>query len=147
MSTATSHIKTEKQFVPVLRFNEFEGKWIANKLGATCKLIMGQSPDSKSYNDEGDGYYLIQGNADIKYRLTSPRQWTNEPTKICEVGDIILTVRAPVGAVARSIHNACIGRGVCVIREVDGFEINFIYCLHLDLFTYISIVYPFKLLS
>src|SRR5690606_7302473 len=58
----------------------------------------------------------IQGNADCNNRKTSPRIWTSHPTKTCEVGDIIMTVRAPVGYVSRSIHKACIGRGVCAIR-------------------------------
>ena len=88
---------------------------------------MGQSPDSTSYNSNGIGLYLIQGNADIKKRKTLPRVWTDTPTKECKVGDIIMTVRAPVGAVAKSIHNACIGRGVCAIRNNQHSVSNYIY--------------------
>ena len=107
-----------KKLVPELRFKGFEGEFEYKKLGDVSNVIMGQSPDSKSYNENREGYYLIQGNADIKNRISSPRQWTNMPTKTCEIGDVILTVRAPVGAVAKSLHNACIGRGVCVIRNL-----------------------------
>jgi type I restriction enzyme S subunit len=125
-------MKYEIQNTPQLRFPGFEGEFEYKKLGDTCNIIMGQSPNSKSYNENGEGYYLIQGNADIKNRTTCPRQWTNMPTKICEIGDIILTVRAPVGAVAKSIHNACIGRGVCVIRNSVKYDLEYIYQFLLD---------------
>jgi type I restriction enzyme S subunit len=85
--------------------------------GEIADVNMGQSPDSASYNENHQGLPLIQGNADIKDRKSSPRIWTSEPTKTCEIGDLILTVRAPVGSVARSLHQACIGRGVCSINS------------------------------
>jgi type I restriction enzyme, S subunit len=87
-----------------------------SKLGEVAVVNMGQSPSSASYNDKGIGSYLIQGNADIKDRKSFPRQWTSEPTKFCDVGDTLMTVRAPVGAIAKSEHHACIGRGVCSIK-------------------------------
>ncbi|WP_199269170.1 restriction endonuclease subunit S [Polaribacter sp. L3A8] len=101
--------------------------WEEKKLGEVSIITMGQSPDSKSYNEKGKGSFLIQGNADIKGRITSPRQWTNEPTKTCEIGDLILTVRAPVGSIAKSLHNACIGRGVCSIKNNKNSNIEFLY--------------------
>lgn len=88
---------------------------------------MGQSPESKAYNIEGLGKPLVQGNADIEDRKTRPRNWTTQITKECRVGDIIMTVRAPVGHVARSLHNACIGRGVCAIRNAQVSDIDFLY--------------------
>ena len=93
---------------------------------------MGQSPSSASYNFNGNGIPLIQGNADLKNRVSSPRSWTTEATKECIIGDLILTVRAPVGAVAKSIHNACIGRGVCAIRNNTTSSNEFIYQILLD---------------
>ena len=99
------------------RFKEFEGgEWKEVRLGEVADVIMGQSPDSKEYNAEANGIFLIQGNADIKNRLSSPRIWTKHITKTCEIGDILMTVRAPVGAIAKSIHDACIGRGMCAIK-------------------------------
>jgi len=118
--------------IPQLRFPEFSGQWEEKKLGDVANIIMGQSPDSKSYNVNAIGVYLIQGNADIEDRKTAPRIWTTSPTKECKVGDIIMTVRAPVGAVAKSEHNACIGRGVCVIRNNQHGVSNYIYQLLLD---------------
>jgi len=121
----------QKIFSQKLRFKKEDGseypKWEEKKLGDISNIIMGQSPDSKSYNNDGDGIYLIQGNADIEDRKSNPRSWTNEPTKECKVGDLILTVRAPVGAIAKSLHNACIGRGVCVIRNKETSSLEYLY--------------------
>jgi len=112
---------------PRLRFNEFEGAWSKLSLDEISIVNMGQSPSSKSYNQSGEGVLLIQGNADIKDRLTNPRQWTSEPTKKCKIGDLILTVRAPVGTIAKSKHNACIGRGVCSISNNSKSDIEYLY--------------------
>jgi type I restriction enzyme, S subunit len=67
---------------------------------------MGQSPGSASYNTERLGLPLIQGNANIKNRKTAPKVYTSDVTKQCEVGDIILSVRAPVGETTISVHNS-----------------------------------------
>ncbi len=113
--------------VPKLRFKEFSGEWEEKKLGEITEITMGQSPSSNSYNSDNNGIPLIQGNADIQNRLSNPRNYTTEKTKECRVGDLILTVRAPVGSVAKSIHNACIGRGVCAIKNNKGSINEFIY--------------------
>lgn len=106
--------------------------WEMKTLDDICKIVMGQSPNSTSYNSENVGIPLIQGNADIFNRKTKPRNWTTEPTKNCSKGDLIMTVRAPVGAVAKSLHNACIGRGVCAIKEKSENSLEFIYQFLLD---------------
>jgi type I restriction enzyme S subunit len=92
--------------------------WDKKKLGNIADIIMGQSPKSQYYNSESIGYPLIQGNADIYKRKTWPKKHTSELTKKCKVDDIIMSVRAPVGIIAKSIHEACIGRGVCAIRSI-----------------------------
>ncbi|MBN2893629.1 MAG: restriction endonuclease subunit S [Bacteroidales bacterium] len=96
------------------------------KLGKIAEINMGQSPSSINYNENKKGSILIQGNADIKNRKIKQRYWTTQITKECEVNDIILTVRAPVGAVALSNYKACIGRGVCAIRMKEGKQ-NYLY--------------------
>ena len=110
----------QKIFSRELRFKDDEGRdypeWEEKKLGDIAYITMGQSPSSSCYNEEYIGLPLIQGNADVKDRKTSPRLYTSEITKICEIGDIIMSVRAPVGAISMSLHNACIGRGVCSIK-------------------------------
>ena len=118
--------------VPEIRFEGFSGGWEEKKLGDVTEIVMGQSPSSTSYNSNKNGIPLIQGNADIENRLSSPRNWTTEITKECKVGDLILTVRAPVGAVSKSVHNACIGRGVCAIRSKGQSSNEFIYQFLLD---------------
>ena len=126
----------QKIFSQELRFKDDNGNdfadWEERKLGEICEIVMGQSPDSNSYNSDAVGIPLIQGNADIQDRLTNPRNHTTKPTKKCEVGDLILTVRAPVGAVAKSIHDACIGRGVCSIKNKLNSNIEFIFQFLLD---------------
>lgn len=109
-----------KKRVPELRFPEFEGEWEERKLGEVAEIIMGQSPKSENYNDDRIGIPLIQGNADIKNRRTSPTIYTTQITKMCNIGDLILSVRAPVGHIAISKHNACIGRGVCAIKTIQS---------------------------
>lgn len=121
----------QKIFSQGIRFKDAQGnefpKWEDKKLGEVAEIIMGQSPDSSAYNSEGNGKYLIQGNADITGRETTPRNWTTQITKQCKVGDIIMTVRAPVGYIAKSLYDACIGRGVCAIRNKETSNINFLY--------------------
>ena len=104
-------------------------EWEEVRLGDVAEIIMGQSPSSKSYNENEEGMPLIQGNADCKNRKTAPRIYTTEKTKVCKIGDIIMTVRAPVGAISKAYHNACIGRGVCAIRTKDDNGFLYYYLL------------------
>ncbi len=114
-----------------LRFKDDNGnnfsKWEEKKLKQIASIQMGQSPDSSSYNIENIGVPLIQGNADIVNRKSYPRQYTSKPTKISDIGDILLTVRAPVGYVAKSYQKNCIGRGVCSIKNNEKSTNEFIY--------------------
>lgn len=101
--------------------------WKIIKLEDISKITMGQSPKSDTYNEDKIGIPLIQGNADCKNRKTIPRIYTTELTKECSVSDIIMTVRAPVGAITKSYHNACIGRGVCAIKPKEKNEYLYHY--------------------
>lgn len=77
---------------------------------------MGQSPSSNSYNTSGDGLPFYQGNADFGEENPVPRSWCTEPKKIAEKGDILISVRAPIGAINIADEKCCIGRGVAAIR-------------------------------
>ena len=90
--------------------------WEINSLSAISKIIMGQSPLSKFYNSNNNGLPLIQGNADILNRKTIIRNYTSSITKIGKQNDIIMSVRAPVGVIAKATFDCCLGRGVCAIR-------------------------------
>jgi type I restriction enzyme S subunit len=104
-----------------LRFKKDDGSeypaWEEKKLGDVATIVMGQSPKSSNYNMKKIGLPLIQGNADCENRKTQPKTFTSQITKECDIGDIIMSVRAPVGSISMSIHNACIGRGVCCIKH------------------------------
>ena len=102
-----------------MNINErFSGKWSDKSLSDLAVVTMGQSPSSVFYNSRGEGLPLIQGNADIEDRKTIERVWTVQGNKRCNLGDLILTVRAPVGSVAVASKNACIGRGVCGLKPI-----------------------------
>ena len=95
--------------------------WDVKLLGEASRISMGQSPLSKFYNTRGVGLPLVQGNADIKNRKTIIRQYSSQTTKLGKKGEVILTVRAPVGAVAKATFNCCLGRGVCSISYPNGY--------------------------
>ena len=105
---------SEEKLVPKLRF--IEETWPSEKLGNLCKITMGQSPSSKNYSKNSNDTILIQGNADLISGKIVPRIYTSEITKLSYPGDIILTVRAPVGDLAINEFDSCIGRGVCSIK-------------------------------
>ncbi|EJL6538733.1 restriction endonuclease subunit S [Vibrio cholerae] len=105
----------------------FSGEWKSYHLSYVAVIVMGSSPKSEAYNEHGIGLPLLQGNADIKNRISVPRVFTSEITKECEIGDILLSVRAPVGTVAISEHKACIGRGIAALHAKPNFDQSFIY--------------------
>ena len=107
------------QTVPEIRLDGFEGEWENKILSEVTNITMGQSPKSENYTDNPNDYILIQGNADIKDKQVVPRLWTTEVTKTAEIGDIILTVRAPVGDIGKTDYNVVIGRGVAAIKGND----------------------------
>ena len=90
-------------------------------------LIMGQSPPGKSYNKKGEGFPFIQGKAEFGNMYPSPILWTTQPTKIAEEGDILISVRAPVGDVNICPYRLCIGRGLAAIRIKEGSNIFYFY--------------------
>ncbi|PKE61115.1 restriction endonuclease subunit S [Macrococcoides caseolyticum] len=102
--------------VPDIRFKGFTDAWEQRKLGDVVKITMGQSPNSINYTNNPDDYILVQGNADMKNGFVHPRVWTTQITKTAEVGDIILSVRAPVGDVAKTDYDIVLGRGVAGIK-------------------------------
>ena len=101
---------------PAIRFRGFTDAWEQRKLGEICQVTMGQSPDGSTYSEIPSDYILVQGNADIKDGWVSPRIWTTQKTKTAEAGDLIMSVRAPAGAMGKTAYNVVLGRGVAGIK-------------------------------
>ncbi len=90
--------------------------WEQRKLGSIAEITMGQSPSSVNYTDNPNDYILVQGNADMKNGRVFPRVWTTQITKQADKGDLILSVRAPVGDIGKTDFDVVIGRGVASIK-------------------------------
>ncbi|MDF1484714.1 restriction endonuclease subunit S [Ramlibacter sp. H39-3-26] len=103
------------------RLPGFSGAWETKRLGDVAEIVMGQSPSSSNYNSIGKGLPLIQGNADILNRWAIKRTYTTQSTKRGKAGDILMSVRAPVGEISRTTFDVCLGRGVCAIRFPNAF--------------------------
>jgi type I restriction enzyme S subunit len=96
-------------------------------LSSVARLNMGQSPESSTYNETGEGLPFFQGKTDFGLRHPQARQYCVAPKKIAEKGDILISVRAPVGPVNIASETCCIGRGLGAIRAygVDQFFLYF----------------------
>lgn len=103
------------------RLSGFTEKWVETTLGDICQITMGQSPASEYYNTKGDGLPLIQGNADLDNRKSIIRFYSSRYSKCCDAGDIIMSVRAPVGSIGRAQYKSCLGRGVCALKYENDF--------------------------
>lgn len=90
--------------------------WEQRKLGSICKITMGQSPNGSTYSETPCDYILVQGNADLKDGWVVPRIWTSQITKTAKSGDLIMSVRAPAGAIGKTAYDVVIGRGVASIN-------------------------------
>ena len=101
---------------PKRRFAGFTDDWEQFELGDISKITMGQSPNSINYTDNPNDYILVQGNADMKNGKVYPRVWTTQITKKADPGDLILSVRAPVGDVGKTDFPIVIGRGIASIK-------------------------------
>ncbi|MEY0291184.1 restriction endonuclease subunit S [Providencia rettgeri] len=127
----------QKLFSQEIRFKDDNGcsfsKWEKTTLSCVASITMGTSPGSSHYNANQHGLPLIQGNADIKNRNSEPRVYTRQITKECHYNDILLSVRAPVGEVARSKHHACIGRGIAALKASGSNDQEFLYQLLLSI--------------
>ena len=90
----------------------------AKPLTEYCTLNMGQSPDSKTYNTQGNGLPFYQGNADFGETHPITRVWCSAPVKVAEDGDILISVRAPIGAMNMAVERCCIGRGLAALTPI-----------------------------
>ena len=94
--------------------------WEVKSLNQVADIVMGQSPDGASYNLEQEGTIFFQGSTDFDWRFPNVRQYTTSPTRFAQTGDILLSVRAPVGDLNISPFECCIGRGLAALRSKSG---------------------------
>ena len=95
-------------------------------LGEVCEIIAGQSPPGSTYRTNPEGLPFFQGKADFGLLNPVPRVWCVEPNKIALPGDILISVRAPVGPTNIADVKCCIGRGLAAIRCGGDADIEFI---------------------
>ncbi len=94
--------------------------WVDGQLSDIANITMGQSPDGSSYNEDGNGEIFYQGSTDFGIRFPSVRQYTTAPTRFAKKGDILMSVRAPVGATNIANNDCCIGRGLAALNSKVG---------------------------
>jgi type I restriction enzyme S subunit len=95
-------------------------------LSDIADITMGQSPSGKSYNEDGDGTVFYQGRGEFGWRFPSQRLFTTEPKRMAKEGDVLMSVRAPVGDLNVAYEGCCIGRGLAAIHSQYPS-----YCLYL----------------
>jgi type I restriction enzyme S subunit len=91
--------------------------WESGCLSDIANITMGQSPPGESYNEEGNGMIFYQGCTDFGNRYPTIRKFTTSPTRYAKQGDILLSVRAPVGTLNISKEDCCIGRGLASMNS------------------------------
>jgi len=104
-------------------------KWIETTLGEEFEIVMGQSPSSEFYNTNGEGLPFFQGKKEFSEKYPTIEKWTTEATKKADKGDILLSVRAPIGAVNISPAKCGIGRGLAAIKPNNKTRNSFIFYL------------------
>ncbi|CQI96600.1 restriction endonuclease subunit S [Yersinia sp. HM-2024] len=103
---------------------EIPAGWTVQALSQISNITMGQSPAGESYNEDGVGTLFFQGSTDFGWLFPTPRQYTTSPARMAKKGDILLSVRAPVGDMNISNADCCIGRGLAALNSKshsDGF--------------------------
>ena len=106
--------------------NDLPPGWTTARLADVAEVILGQSPPGRSYNTLGQGLPFFQGKAEFGRIHPEIRKWTTEPKKLAIRGDILLSVRAPVGPTNLAPTTCAIGRGLHAIRPVDGMNRDFV---------------------
>lgn len=100
--------------------------WQLLSLPSVAEVIAGQSPPSEFYNDKGEGFPFLQGNADFTEKFPNPKVWCTQPKKICNPGATLISVRAPVGEINFADQSYALGRGLAAL-EATGIDTYFLY--------------------
>lgn len=109
---------------------EIPKDWKDGVLFDIANITMGQSPDGSSYNEVGEGIIFYQGSTDFGIRFPRIRQYTTAPSRYANKGDILMSVRAPVGALNIANNNCCIGRGLSALSSKLGSMTHLYYMMN-----------------
>lgn len=101
----------------------------AGVLKDIAEITMGQSPSGSSYNEDGVGEVFYQGRAEFGARFPTRRLFTTEPKRMAEAGDVLMSVRAPVGDLNVAYERCCIGRGLGAIHSKTGHQSFVLYTM------------------
>lgn len=110
---------------------EIPAGWRAGVLWDIANITMGQSPAGESYNVEGNGVVFFQGSTDFGIRSPDVRMFTTSPGRMAREGDILVSVRAPVGTLNVADRDCCIGRGLAALNSKDGCD-GYLYQVMVD---------------
>ena len=109
---------------------EIPQEWSNGVLSDVANITMGQSPDGSSYNENGEGIIFYQGSTDFGLRFPAVRQYTTSPSRYANKGDILMSVRAPVGALNIANNDCCIGRGLSALSSKIGSMTHLYYLMN-----------------
>ena len=104
--------------------------WSNGVLSDIANITMGQSPDGSSYNEVGNGTIFYQGSTDFGLRFPDIRQYTTSPNRYAKKSDILMSVRAPVGALNIANNDCCIGRGLSALSSKIGSITHLYYTMN-----------------
>jgi type I restriction enzyme S subunit len=125
----TAQALYRKMFVDGIDKGNLPEGWRRGKLSEIASITMGQSPEGETYNLDGQGMIFYQGRTDFGRRFPTARVYTTSPTRYAKEGDVLLSVRAPVGDLNVASHDCCIGRGLASLRSKDGCQSYLFYQL------------------
>ena len=127
---ATAQTLYRKMFVDGIDKENLPEGWRMGVLGEVANIIMGQSPEGETYNTDGNGMIFYQGRTDFGRRYPTARVYTTNPTRYAKTGDVLLSVRAPVGDINIASHDCCIGRGLASLRSKEECQSYLYYQLY-----------------
>jgi type I restriction enzyme S subunit len=117
-------LKELKKLLPVQEFSrniDLPEEWTLARLGEVAEIQMGESPPGFSYNDNCEGYPLLNGPTEFGVENPKPRQWTTKPTRICRKSDLLICVRGnTTGRMNWADQQYCIGRGLASITPIEN---------------------------
>lgn len=120
--------RQEDEFYKDEKFGNCPVGWHWGRLSEIADIVAGQSPSGEFYNEDGIGTPMLNGPTEFTDLHPIPVQFTTKVTKLCQIGDILFTVRgSSTGRMNIADQEYCIGRGIAAIRAKEGSDIDFIY--------------------